>query len=272
MGFWLAALAGAALVVAYALRHGGGGTFAAGDLLLIFAVASGGIGYTLCGRLSLAMPGWEVILLGASGDAAPGGRCKHCAVAGRCTDRAPRGPWMGLAYVAFMSQWLAFFAWNAGMALAGIARVERGIQLLQTFVTVALAAWVNHETARQRDHRVRGCGGSHGADRSTHADRYAERSLEENTPSSRSRAARPASSSNELTIDQTETAGGHGVRFGIAIFVEGDLQARYARRSQNIFDEPGRRMAIANCSSARTARRCRRHGDRRRRSSMTPVR
>ena len=43
-----------------------------------------------------------------------------------------------------MSQWLAFFAWNAGMALAGIARVSQ-IQLLQTFVTVALAAWVNRE-------------------------------------------------------------------------------------------------------------------------------
>jgi drug/metabolite transporter (DMT)-like permease len=57
----------------------------------------------------------------------------------------PAGSWMGLAYVAFMSQWLAFFAWNAGMALAGIARVSQ-IQLLQTFVTVALAAWINRET------------------------------------------------------------------------------------------------------------------------------
>ena len=61
LGFWVAAFAGAALVVTYALRHGGGDTFVAGDLLLLLAVASGGIGYTLCGRLSLTMPGWEVI-------------------------------------------------------------------------------------------------------------------------------------------------------------------------------------------------------------------
>jgi drug/metabolite transporter (DMT)-like permease len=143
LGFWIAALAGAGLVVAYALRHGGGDTFAAGDFLLLLAVAAGGIGYTLCGRLSLTMPGWEVISWALVVTLPPAAVASLLLWPANAAS-VPAKSWMGLAYVAFMSQWLAFFAWNAGMALAGIARVSQ-VQLLQTFVTVGLAAWVNHE-------------------------------------------------------------------------------------------------------------------------------
>jgi drug/metabolite transporter (DMT)-like permease len=48
-------------------------------------------------------------------------------------------------YVAVFSQWIGFFAWNAGMAIGGIARVSQ-VQLLQPFVTFALASWLNGET------------------------------------------------------------------------------------------------------------------------------
>src|SRR6202008_388707 len=54
-------------------------------------------------------------------------------------------PWLALLYVALFSQWIGFFAWNAGMAMGGIARVSQ-IQLLQPFVTFALAAFFNGET------------------------------------------------------------------------------------------------------------------------------
>ncbi len=54
-------------------------------------------------------------------------------------------PWLGLLYVALFSQWIGFFAWNAGLAMGGIARVSQ-IQLLQPFVTFALAAFFNDET------------------------------------------------------------------------------------------------------------------------------
>jgi len=43
-----------------------------------------------------------------------------------------------------MSQWVAFFPWNLGFRLAGIARVAQ-VQLLQIFVTLGLAALVNGE-------------------------------------------------------------------------------------------------------------------------------
>jgi drug/metabolite transporter (DMT)-like permease len=52
--------------------------------------------------------------------------------------------WIGLVYVAVLSQYLGFFAWNAGLAIGGIARVSQ-VQLLQTFVTLSLAAAVNDE-------------------------------------------------------------------------------------------------------------------------------
>jgi drug/metabolite transporter (DMT)-like permease len=40
---------------------------------------------------------------------------------------------------------LGFFAWNAGLAMGGIARVSQ-VQLLQTFVTLGLAALLLKET------------------------------------------------------------------------------------------------------------------------------
>ena len=49
--FWVASVAGAALVVAFALRQGGG-TFSAGDFLLFAAVAVSAVGYTFSGRLT----------------------------------------------------------------------------------------------------------------------------------------------------------------------------------------------------------------------------
>ena len=58
----------------------------------------------------------------------------------------PEG-WAGLAYVSFVSQFFAFFVFNAGMAMAGVARVGQ-LMLLQPFLIVALAAPVNGEPIR----------------------------------------------------------------------------------------------------------------------------
>jgi len=141
--FWIASLAGAALVVAFALRQGGG-TLRSGDLLLFAAVAASAIGYAFSGRLTLEMPGWEVIswalvvALPLSLPAALVLMPSHPA-------EIALKPWLALLYVALFSQWIGFFAWNAGMAIGGIARVSQ-MQLLQPFVTFALAAFFNGET------------------------------------------------------------------------------------------------------------------------------
>ena len=141
--FWIASIAGAALVIAFALRQGGG-AFSAGDLLLFAAVAFSAIGYAFSGRLTAEMPGWEVIswiLVMALPVSLPAAALTMPA------DLPQLGlkPWLAVLYVAVFSQWVGFFAWNAGMAIGGIARVSQ-MQLLQPFVTFALAATFNDET------------------------------------------------------------------------------------------------------------------------------
>jgi drug/metabolite transporter (DMT)-like permease len=141
--FWIASIAGAALVMAFALRQGGG-TLSAGDLLLFAAVAVSAIGYAFSGRLTKDMPGWEVIswaLVMALPISLP---AAVLTMPADFTGIALK-PWLALLYVALFSQWIAFFAWNAGMAMGGIARVSQ-VQLLQPFITFALAAFFNGET------------------------------------------------------------------------------------------------------------------------------
>jgi drug/metabolite transporter (DMT)-like permease len=141
--FWIASLAGAALVVAFALRQGGG-SFSAGDLLLFASVAVSAIGYAFSGRLTAEMPGWEVIswvLVIALPISLPAAALTMPADLGHIALK----PWLALLYVAMFSQWIGFFAWNAGMAMGGIARVSQ-VQLLQPFITFALAATFNGET------------------------------------------------------------------------------------------------------------------------------
>lgn len=141
--FWIASLAGAALVIAFALRQGGG-AMSSGDLLLFAAVAVSAIGYAFSGRLTASMPGWEVIswvLVIALPVSIPAAWFTMPAD----ILQLPAKPLLGLIYVTLFSQWIGFFAWNAGLAMGGIARVSQ-VQLLQPFVTFGLAALFNGET------------------------------------------------------------------------------------------------------------------------------
>lgn len=60
-GFWTTNLVGAAIVVAFVLSRREARTFALGDLYLFGTVLAGAFGYALSGRLSMSMPGWEVV-------------------------------------------------------------------------------------------------------------------------------------------------------------------------------------------------------------------
>src|SRR5581483_3790884 len=60
-GFWLASVAGAAFVLVFVIRQSGGVGVGLGDLYLLGTVMSAAVGYTLSGKLSGKMPGWEVI-------------------------------------------------------------------------------------------------------------------------------------------------------------------------------------------------------------------
>lgn len=116
----------------------GAGELHPADLALIAAVASAAVGYAWSGTLARAMPGGQVIawaLVLSLPLTIP------LTAFGVLWERPEPGPeaLAGFLYVALVSQFLAFFAWNRGMALGGVARVGQ-MQLLQPFVTIAAAA------------------------------------------------------------------------------------------------------------------------------------
>ena len=49
--------------------------------------------------------------------------------------------WLGFAYVSFVSMFLGFFAWYAGLARGGVARIGQ-VQLSQPLLTVLWSALV----------------------------------------------------------------------------------------------------------------------------------
>jgi drug/metabolite transporter (DMT)-like permease len=135
--FWGCAALGSALVLSYALISGAG-QIQAGDLLMLAAVAIGGLGYAEGGRLAKQMGGWQVIcwalvlsspiLLGPVGY-----------LAAQHEGPISTGTWWAFGYVSIFSQFIGFFAWYAGLAMGGIARVSQ-IQLVQIFFTMGFSA------------------------------------------------------------------------------------------------------------------------------------
>jgi drug/metabolite transporter (DMT)-like permease len=141
-GFWLSALAGAALVIGFSLRDGEGG-FGIGDVLLLGAVLSAASGYTVLAGLTKSRPGWEVISWTVV-ISLPVTLPFAVLTAPSDLFAVPLPHWGAFLYLGLMSQYVGFFFWNTGLAMGGQARVSQ-TQLLQTFVTLAFAAWVNGE-------------------------------------------------------------------------------------------------------------------------------
>jgi drug/metabolite transporter (DMT)-like permease len=145
-GFWIVSLVGAAIVIAFVLSGRNVRTFALGDLYLFGTVLAGAFGYALSGRLSLRMPGWEVVSWQVAGFL-PISALVTFALWPHDLAAIPPAAWGGLAYVGLVSQYLAFFVFNAAMAMSGVARVGQ-LMLLQPFVIVVLAALLNRESIR----------------------------------------------------------------------------------------------------------------------------
>jgi drug/metabolite transporter (DMT)-like permease len=138
--FWAAALSGLAIVVGFTAAHSGGAVTGA-DALLLAAVAVCAVAYAEGGVLSRELGGarticWALVL------ALP---CTVpvAAVALATTELGGAAPtaWLGLAYVSVISMFLGFFAWYAGLARGGVAKVGQ-VQLLQPLLTLVWAALV----------------------------------------------------------------------------------------------------------------------------------
>jgi drug/metabolite transporter (DMT)-like permease len=132
-GFWLAAVAGSALVVAFALWRGAG-TLHAADLALLAAVATCGFGYAEGARLARHLGGWQVISWALVVSAPLLALPTAWLAVQHGLDASPRA-WLGFLYVAVISQFVGFFPWYKGLALGGVARVGQ-VQLLQPFLTL----------------------------------------------------------------------------------------------------------------------------------------
>ena len=133
-GFWVCALLGCALVIAYAAWQGSGALSLA-DALLLLAVLSAAIGYVGGAQVSASVPAPQVIcwvlvlslplVLPAAWWLRP-------------QQPATAAAWGGFAYVSLFSMWLGFFAWYRGLVLSGVMRVSQ-VQLLQPFIALLLA-------------------------------------------------------------------------------------------------------------------------------------
>ena len=135
--FWILSIAGAIVVAAYALR-GGDSDIVAGDIYLLLGVLLTGVGYTLSGMLSRAIPGWEVIswalLL----------TFPFALVAAWIfwpTNEVHWTSWAGVVYGGVIVQFVAYACWNAALAVGGVARVSQ-LQVLQPLFTIAIAALI----------------------------------------------------------------------------------------------------------------------------------
>lgn len=135
--FWGWGIVGAGLVISFTLRESGL-RIVAGDLWLFASGLCAATGYVVFGKLSRSMPGWEVICwaLIASLPVTAVGSILTWNPAFLAASTASLA---ALGYAAFFSMFLGFFAWNAGLARGGIARVSQ-VQLLQSFVTIAVSA------------------------------------------------------------------------------------------------------------------------------------
>jgi drug/metabolite transporter (DMT)-like permease len=141
--FWLMSLVGSSLVLMFAFSSGMQGLQVADGILLLACLAVA-FGYVEGGRLASEMGGWQVIcwalVLIAPFLLAPVGWSLY-----QHGFNAPLSGWLAFFYVSLVSQFLAFFLWYQGMALAGVVRVSQ-MQLLQPFMTLLVAAALLDET------------------------------------------------------------------------------------------------------------------------------
>ncbi|MFF8872146.1 DMT family transporter [Streptomyces massasporeus] len=131
--FWIAALAGAAAVLAFTVQQSGGALSTA-DLYLFAALLVCAAGYTEGGRLARIMPGWQVI----------GWALVLCLpltvpVAALALAHEPvhltAHSVTGLLWVAAGSQFVGLVVWYRGMAAIGIPKASQ-LQLAQPLLTL----------------------------------------------------------------------------------------------------------------------------------------
>ena len=135
--FWLAALAGLAVVLAFVVAESSG-SFTAADAFLLLATATCAVGYAEGGALARELGGARTICWALVLSLPLTAAVTFVAVASAGFAPGPEALG-GFAYVSAVSMFLGFFAWYAGLARGGVARVGQ-IQLLQPLLTLGWSA------------------------------------------------------------------------------------------------------------------------------------
>ncbi len=146
--FWAASAAGLVAVLVFAGRRRAPGLPSAADGLVLVAVALGALGYAEGGALSRELGGWQTICWALVLSLPLDDPASRWWPPRPATSPAAAAAWSGFAYVSLVSMFLGFFAWYAGLALGGIARIGQ-VQLAQPVLTLVWAALLlgEHVTA-----------------------------------------------------------------------------------------------------------------------------
>ncbi|GGV62126.1 DMT family transporter [Streptomyces griseoloalbus] len=140
--FWVAALAGAAAVVAFTVQQSGGALTTA-DLYLFAALLVCAAGYTEGGRLARVMPGWQVIgwaLMLCLPLTVPAAAIALTVEPVTLTAHSVTG----LLWVAAGSQFAGLIVWYRGMAAIGIPKASQ-LQLAQPLLTLVWSVLLLNE-------------------------------------------------------------------------------------------------------------------------------
>ena len=136
--FWLAVAAGTVAVLAFVVVQDGVSGVSSSDLYFLLSVVVCAFGYAEGGALARTLGGgaticWALIL------SAPLTFTVGVVAAATTGVDASATAWLGFAYVCAISMFLAFFAWYAGLARGGVARIGQ-VQLAQPVLTLLWSA------------------------------------------------------------------------------------------------------------------------------------
>ena len=139
-GFWISAVLGAVLVAGFLQFRSKTGSIGVADILVVLSFISCAYGYAEGALVTREIGGWRTIcwilvimlplnLLGLFIYSLPHGLWR---------ESPSQEAWMGLGYVALVSQFLGFYFFYKGLALGGVAKMSQ-LQLLTPFLSIYAA-------------------------------------------------------------------------------------------------------------------------------------
>ncbi len=142
-GFWITAIIGSGLVIAFSIQQSDS-TLQASDIALLLAAVSASYGYAEAGNLSHKMGGIAVISWVAIIALIPSLPIAIYHLTQSATSITPimdasLQAWMALIFVSVFSAYVGNIFWYTGLSMGGIAHVGQ-VQLLQPFCTLALSS------------------------------------------------------------------------------------------------------------------------------------